>query len=108
VGEGKTAPRRVARWLEGRLPLLLRRHGVEAAYLVGSWARGEADVLSDVDLVLVAPSRRPFVDRFHDYPDVLAAPTSVDLLVYTPEEFARERRRNRFLRHVLRRARRLV
>src|SRR5439155_11484653 len=47
-------PRAVARWLARRLPALLRRYGVEAAYLFGSWARGEADRLSDIDLIVVA------------------------------------------------------
>lgn len=33
---------------------------------LGSWARGDADALSDVDLIVVAPSTRPVVDRFRD------------------------------------------
>ena len=43
-----------------------------------------------------------------DFPDLLRAPAGIDLLIYTPEEFACERRANRFLRHVLREARRIV
>lgn len=105
---GKSPKRPVARWLHTRLPTLLRRRGIKEAYLFGSWARGDADHLSDVDLVVVAPSERPFVDRFRDFPEILSAPAGVDLVVYTPEEFTRERRLNRFLRHVLRGARRLV
>jgi predicted nucleotidyltransferase len=98
----------VTRWIERRLPTLLRAHDIEAAYLFGSRARGDADGLSDIDLIIVASSRRPFVERFRDYPDLLAAPAGVDLLVYTPSEFAFERRVNRFLRHALRDARRLA
>ena len=108
MGKDSAPSRAIARWVETRLPALLRRHRVDAAYLFGSWARGEADSLSDVDLIVVAPSRRPFVDRFHDYPDLLRAPSSLELLIYTPDEFARERRTNRFLRHVLREARRVA
>lgn len=105
---GKETDRReVKRWLR-ELPKSLAGHGVEEAYLFGSWATGESDELSDVDLIVVAPSKRPFVDRFRDYPDVLAAPTGVDLLVYTPEEFSRQRRESRFIRHVLGHAKRLV
>lgn len=37
-------------------------------------ARGEADAWSDVDLMTVAPSTRPFVDRSRDYGDLLDAP----------------------------------
>jgi predicted nucleotidyltransferase len=91
-----------------RLPALLRRAGVHEAYLFGSWARNDADAHSDVDLMLVAPSRRPFVERFRDYPALLRGPGALDLLVYTPEEFAVARRRNRFVRYALRDARRLV
>jgi len=81
---------------------------VEAAYLFGSWARGESDDFSDIDLIVVVPSRRPFVDRFRDFPQLLRAPAGIELLVYTPEEFASGRRTNRFLRHVLREAKRVV
>ena len=108
MGKDTAPPPTIARWIAGRLPGLLRRHRVTAAYLFGSWARDRADRFSDIDLIIVAPSRRAFVDRFRDYPDVLRAPTGLDLLVYTPEEFAEGRRTNRFLRHVLRDARRLV
>lgn len=53
---------------------LLREHGAKAAYAVGSWARGEADSWSDVDLLIVAPSERPAVERFKDYtPAILAS-----------------------------------
>lgn len=108
MGTHATAPRRVSRWLR-RLPAVLRAHGVEAAYLFGSYAQGKPDDDSDVDLILVARSTRPFVDRFRDYQDIwLGAPAAVDLLVYTPEEFAEHRQRNRFLRHVLRHATQLV
>jgi predicted nucleotidyltransferase len=108
MGTSAASPRAVAGWLARRLPTLLRRRRVDAAYLFGSWARGQADPFSDIDLIVVAPSRRPFVDRFRDFPDLLRAPAGIDLLIYTPEEFACERRANRFLRHVLREARRIV
>ncbi|TMA74903.1 MAG: nucleotidyltransferase domain-containing protein [Deltaproteobacteria bacterium] len=107
MGESSTSPTIVSRWLQS-LPALLRRRHVSAAYLFGSWARGDADALSDVDLIVVAPSTRPFVDRFRDYPELLRSPVGIDLLIYTPEEFSRERRRNRFVRHAVREARRLV
>ncbi len=96
-------------WVRRRLPALLRAYRINEAYLFGSWGRGDADEASDIDVIVVAPSRRPFVERFRDYPDVWrGAPTGIDLLIYTPEEFATQRRVNRFVRHVLREARRIV
>ena len=45
---------------------------------------------SDIDVIVVAPTERPFVERFRDYlPAFLDAGIGVDLLVYTPEEFTR-------------------
>jgi len=108
MGAGTAPHARVARWIARELGAILRARRVHEAYLFGSWARGEADALSDIDLIVVAPSARPFVERFRDYPELLCAPTGIDLLVYTPDEFARERRVNRFIRHALRGARRVA
>jgi len=108
MGSQAAAQSKVERWL-GRLPRRLKRRGVEAAYLFGSRAHGNADPESDIDLIVVAASERPFVDRFRDFPELwLGAPAAVDLLIYTPEEFARQRRANRFVRNALRHARRMV
>ena len=77
------------RFLAALLPLL-RERGALAAYLFGSRARGEADERSDIDVIVVAPTERVFVERFRDYfPAILAARIGVDLLVYTPEELRR-------------------
>ena len=88
--------------LTALLPLL-RAHRARAAYIVGSWARDDADAWSDVDVVIVAPSALPAVERFKDYlPAILASPRPVDLIVYTPEEFERMRAEERpFLMHAL-------
>ena len=57
--------------------------------------------------IIVAPTDRPFVERFREYlPAVLAAGVGVDLLVYTPEEFEQMRAEERpFLSHALKSAR---
>ena len=69
---------------------LLDAQGAHGAWIFGSHARGTAAADSDIDVIVAAPSDRPFVDRFRDYlPAIVNAETGVDLLVYTPEEFAR-------------------
>jgi predicted nucleotidyltransferase len=99
----------VRRWVADRLPRLLRRPDVVEAWLFGSFARGDADGYSDLDVMVVANTRRPFVDRFRDFPELLRdVPVGLDLLVYTPAEFADARRTNRFVRHALRTAKRVV
>lgn len=82
---------------------LLREHSARAAYLIGSRARGTADAHSDIDLIIVAESDRPEVERFKDYlPAIVASPVGVDLFIYTPDEFARLRDEERpFLMHAL-------
>ncbi len=91
----------------GALRPLLDEHCARSAWLVGSHARGDAAPESDIDAIIVAPSDRPFVDRFRDYlPAVLAAGVGVDLFVYTPEEFEDLQREERpFLTHAMESAR---
>ena len=74
----------------GMLRPLLDAQGAHAAWIFGSRARGTASAESDIDVIVVAPTDRPFVDRFRDYlPAITNADVGVDLLVYTPDEFAR-------------------
>lgn len=73
----------------GALHPLLDAQGAHAAWIFGSHARGTAADGSDIDVIVVAPTEWPFVERFRDYlPAIVAAGVGVDLLVYTPEEFA--------------------
>ena len=66
----------------------LREHSPERIYLFGSWARGEGDELSDVDLVMIMESDRPFLERSLNVMKLLPMHLgAIDLMVYTPAEF---------------------
>lgn len=65
---------------------------VERAVLFGSYARGEADDVSDLDLLVVERSELPFPERGRRHAPVFRLGVGVDLLVYTPEELERLRR----------------
>jgi uncharacterized protein len=67
----------------------LEPYGPERVYLFGSWARGEADTLSDLDIVIIKRTAAPFFERLLEVGRLLPLELGgVDLLVYTPEEFA--------------------
>jgi predicted nucleotidyltransferase len=76
--------------LAERLRGPLEAAGAERAIVFGSWARGEADGYSDLDLVVVLPTELPRFERGKLLAGILdAIPISVDVLIYTPEEFER-------------------
>ncbi|MCL4513118.1 MAG: nucleotidyltransferase domain-containing protein [Candidatus Eremiobacteraeota bacterium] len=61
----------------------------EKVYLFGSWARNEADELSDLDLVIIKKTSAPFFERLRQASECFPAEAgAVDLFVYTPEEFS--------------------
>jgi predicted nucleotidyltransferase len=64
------------------------RDRVQAAYLFGSVARETADP-HDVDLILIAESDLRFTRRWEMFEDIVDLTYALDLLIYTPEEFAR-------------------
>ena len=68
----------------------LAASGAERAVAFGSWAAGTADGYSDLDLAVVLETDLPRVERGRLLARLIEAlPVAVDLLVYTPEEFAR-------------------
>jgi len=63
--------------------------GAERAVVFGAYARGTADGYSDLDVAVVLATDRPFTERGALLGGLLdALPVPVDLLIYTPEEFA--------------------
>ena len=72
------------------------------AIIFGSVARGEADEWSDLDLVIVADTARPFLERYRDFDGLYDVWRRLDLVVYTPEEFAQMQAEGRpFIEHVV-------
>jgi len=89
--------------LKRRLGPHLVAAGAKRAIVFGSHARGEADVWSDLDLVIVADTDLPFLDRFRAFRGLYDAyPYPMEILVYTPDEFDRMvEDENAFLEQVL-------
>ena len=61
---------------------------VERLILFGSYARGRADLLTDLDLVVIQKSELNFLARMVElYRRIGPLPVDADILVYTPEEW---------------------
>jgi len=72
-----------------RLVEALTSYRPDRVYLFGSWTTGEADELSDVDLVVIKSTPAPFFERLREINKLLPSDFgAIDILVYTPEEFA--------------------
>jgi len=71
-----------------RVLAALRPYDPDRVYVFGSWALGEQDELSDLDLVVIKRTVLPFFDRIREVLRLLPGGIGpVDVLVYTPEEF---------------------
>jgi len=59
--------------------------------LFGSYARsyphGKADLFTDLDILIIGESDKPFVERLGWIYSYLTLPVDADILWYTPEEF---------------------
>ena len=71
----------------------LIRYGPERIYLFGSWSLGEEDDLSDLDIVVIKRTKKPFFNRLCETARLIPPELEgVDILVYTPEEFIEMKR----------------
>jgi predicted nucleotidyltransferase len=64
----------------------LRPYRPQKIVLFGSRARGDADVESDLDLIIIKETPARFLDRLGEVYDLLAGFGNIDILVYTPQE----------------------
>ncbi len=80
---------------------------VQSALVFGSYARGEIDPQSDVDLIVIQETTLSQGLRAADLYGQLACEIPLDMVVYTPEEFERLRQTRGFVKHVAGEARRI-
>jgi len=67
----------------------LSGHEIEHAYLFGSFASGQITAWSDIDLIVVKRTSAPFIDRPREFLPLFDLGVPLDVLVYTPDEWAR-------------------
>jgi predicted nucleotidyltransferase len=86
--------RELGRWL----PLLLSHEQPERIILFGSYPAGQVSEWSDVDMVIIKDTEAPFLERVRRVLALLEPRVGLDVLVYTPQEFAELSRERPFLR----------
>lgn len=70
-----------------RVVASLMAYGPDKIILFGSAARGDNDEFSDIDLIIVKKTETRFIQRQVDATNLVPSDISVDIFVYTPEEF---------------------
>jgi len=73
----------------------------EKILLFGSLANGKVGMWSDIDLVIIKSTEKPFLDRTKEVLLLLHPEVGMDILVYTPEEFEMLKERKFFKDEVL-------
>lgn len=78
----------LAQELDRFVPLLVDHYAPEKIILFGSLASGRARLWSDIDLLIVAETGQRFLDRTKEALLLLRPQVGLDILIYTPLEFA--------------------
>ena len=80
------------------ISLLKESRPPEKVILFGTLAQGRIHEWSDIDLVVVRETRLPFWERIRQVRKLLQPRIGMDIMVYTPEEFAQLCSERRFFR----------
>lgn len=84
--------------LERCVKLLREHYDPQRILLFGSLAAGEVREWSDIDLVIIKETERRFLDRTREVLELLRPQVGIDVLVYTPDEFAQMVQQRAFVR----------
>ncbi len=77
------APQQITSFLRSKLSAGV----VKEAYIFGSFAESKLNPWSDLDLLIVADTELPFLERPRQYIELNELGVPIDLLVYTKDEF---------------------
>lgn len=82
--------------------ILVKKYKPEKIILFGSAARGNNKPESDLDLFVVKKTKKQYFDRVFEAMKYLNTDRSVDMIVFTPEEFEKAQNEKRvFIKQVL-------
>ena len=86
--------------LKNSLIRLKKGYNAERLILFGSYARGDINEGSDIDIVLIKDTNKRFIDRIGDILKIYNGDIPLEPLVYTPEEFKKMENRD-FIKTIL-------
>lgn len=79
----------------------LKKDKPKAIILFGSAARGEMSKDSDLDILVIKETDKPFTDRIRETRASVRTNQALDIIVLTPEEAKKLPQNNTFLRQIL-------
>ena len=85
--------RSLAQSLKETVIQLSRLKEVDRIILFGSYATGRSDLFSDIDIAVIMNSDKTFIERTGMLRKHLKATIDLDLFVYTPDEWQKNRHR---------------
>lgn len=85
---------------------LQKNPDVKKIILFGSLAGGKVGIKSDLDLLVIQDTDKPFLTRAREIMQQLNPRVAVDILVYTPEEFEKmQYEPNSFIKNIMKKGR---
>jgi predicted nucleotidyltransferase len=81
--------RKLLDYSAGQIVTRLSGLNIRRISLFGSYARGRRDLFTDLDVLVIMDTDKPFPERTAEIYGLLALPVDTDVLCYTPREFRR-------------------
>ncbi len=70
----------------------LAKRDITSCFLFGSLALKETTPWSDIDILIITETEKSFIERPLDYQELFELGVTLDIIVYTPEEFEKVKR----------------
>lgn len=83
------------------ISIIKEKYNPEKILLFGSLANGEVHQWSDIELVLIKDTNKPFSERMKEVLLLIKPKVDIKILVYTPEEFEQMKQRKFFNKGII-------
>jgi predicted nucleotidyltransferase len=78
---------------------LISKYHPEKIILFGSLAKGKVSEATDIDLLIVKDTQKPYNDRLRDVVSICDYDVGIDFLIYNPDELRELSKNNSFVRN---------